>query len=122
MHEEIAGPLLRVGDTELDALADHHAGVADLTAGFRVKRRLVENDGAGLAGLEAVSILAVFDERCDHALGGFGLIAEEFGRPEFLAQRKPDVLAGGITASRPRRARLLFLLFHRIGERREIDA
>ncbi len=32
MHEQIAGLLLRIGDPELDALADHHAGVADLAA------------------------------------------------------------------------------------------
>ena len=96
MHEEIAGPLLRIGDAELDALADHHAGVADLAAGLRIKRRLVENDRAGLAGLEAVGILAVLHQRGNHALGALGLIAEEFGGAEFFAQRKPDVLARGI--------------------------
>ena len=98
MHEEIAGPLLRVGDAEFDALAHHHAGVADLTAGLRIKRRLVENDRSGLAGLEAVGILAVLHQRGHHALGALGLIAQEFGGAEFLAQRKPDVFAGGIAA------------------------
>ena len=44
MHEEIAGLLLRVGDAEAHALAGHHAGVADLAAGLRVKRRLVQHD------------------------------------------------------------------------------
>ena len=47
MHEEIAGLLLRIGDAELDALADQHAGVADLAAGLRIERRLVQNDRAG---------------------------------------------------------------------------
>ncbi len=59
MHEEIAGLLLRIGDAERDALAGHHAGVADLAAGLRIKRRLVQHDRAALAGLEAVDFLAV---------------------------------------------------------------
>ena len=90
MHEEIAGLLLRIGDAEFDALAGHHAGVADLAAGLRIERRLVQHDRAGLAGLEAVGFLAVLDQRRDHAFGALGLIAQEFGGAELLAQRKPD--------------------------------
>ena len=62
MHKEIAGLLLGIGDAEPHALAGHHAGVADLAAGLRIKRRLVQHDGAGLAGLEAVDFLAVLDD------------------------------------------------------------
>ena len=47
MHKEIAGLLLGVGDAKPHALAGHHAGVADLAAGLRIKRRLVQHDGAG---------------------------------------------------------------------------
>ena len=101
MHEEIAGPLLGIGDAEPDALAGHHPGIADLAAGLRIERRLVQHDRAGLAGLEAVDILAVLDQRGNHALGALGLVAQKFGGAEFLAQRKPDVLAGGIAATRP---------------------
>ena len=101
MHEEIAGLLLRIGDAEFDAVADHHAGVADLPAGLRIKRRLVQNDRAALAGLEAVGFLAVLHQRRDHAFSGLGLVAQKFGGAEFLAQRKPDALGRGIAASRP---------------------
>ena len=104
MHEEIAGFLLRVGNAEFDALARHQAGVADLAAGLRIERRLVEYDRAALAGLEGVGLLAVFHERRDHALGALGFIAQEFRGTEFFAQREPDVFAGGVAASRPRRA------------------
>ncbi len=62
MHEEIAGLLLGVGDTKPHAFAGHHAGIADLAAGLRIERRLVQNDGAGLAGLEAFDLLAVLHE------------------------------------------------------------
>ena len=99
MHEQIAHLLLRVGDAELDALARQQAGVADLAAGLRIERRLVQHDRAALAGLEAVGVLAVLHQRGDHAFGALGVVAEKFGGAEFFAQRKPDVLAGGIAAS-----------------------
>ena len=122
MHEEIAGLLLGIGDAEAHALAGHHAGVADLAAGLRIKRRLVQDDRAGLAGLQAFDLVAVLHQRADHAFGGLGLVAQEFGGAEFLAQRKPDVLGGGIAASGPGRARLLALPVHRVGEGGDIDA
>ncbi len=90
MHEQIAGLLLRVGDAELDALAGQHAGVADLAAGLRVERRLVQHDRAALAGLEAVGVLAVLHQRGHHAFGALGVVAKKFGGAEFFAQRKPD--------------------------------
>src|SRR5437773_453610 len=106
MHEQIARLLLRVGDAELDALARQDAGIADLAAGLRVEWRLVQHDRAALAALQAVGILAVLHQRRHHALGALGVVTEEFGGAELFTQRKPDVLAGGIAASRPRRARL----------------
>jgi len=48
-------PSSGIGDAESHALAGHQAGIADLAAGFRVKRRLVQNDGATRAGLERLS-------------------------------------------------------------------
>src|SRR5204862_7440279 len=92
MREEIAGLFLRVGDTELDALTAEHAGVADLAARLRVKRRLVHDDSAGLACLQAVDFLAVFHERRDRAFGCLGLVAKEFGGTELFAERKPHAL------------------------------
>ena len=49
MDEEVAALLLGIGDAEAHAVGGHHAGVADLAARFAVERRLVEDDGAGLA-------------------------------------------------------------------------
>src|SRR6516225_12498921 len=109
MHEEIAGLLLRVDNAKLDALARHHAGIADLAARFRVERRLVQHDCAAFAGLQASDLLTVLHERSDRALRGLGLVAQELGRPELLAQWVPDALRRGVAASRPGRARLLAL-------------
>src|SRR5436309_4832565 len=106
MHEEIAGLFLRVGDAESDAVTAEHAGIADLAARFRVERRLVHDDGAGLACLETVDLLAVFHQRRHRAFGGLGLVAQEFGGTEFFAQRKPYALGCGIAASGPGRASL----------------
>src|ERR1700722_17910532 len=96
MDEEIAGLLLGVGDAETHALTGHDAGIPDLTTGFAVKRRLVQNQRAALTELERIDFRAVLDQRAHNTLGGFGLITEELGGAEFFAQRKPDAFAGGI--------------------------
>src|SRR5262249_46040628 len=122
MHPEIAGLLLRVGDAELRAFAREHAGVADLATGLRVERGLVQHDAAGLTGLEAVDLLAVLDQRRDHAFRALGLVAQKLGRAEFLAERKPHAFGSGVARAGPGRARLLTLAVHRVGEGRDIDA
>ena len=122
MDEQIARLLLGVGDAETHALAGQHADIADLAAGFAVKRRLVHHHRAGLAGLQRLDALAVPDQRRHDAFGDFGLVAEEFGRAELLAQRKPDLLRRDVTRAGPCGARLGALLVHRVGEGRDIDA
>ena len=122
MHEQIAGLLLGLGDTEAHALAGHHTGVADLTAGLRIERRLVQHDRARLARFEAFDLAAILHQRADHAFGGLGLIAEEFSGPELLAQREPHAFGRSLAGASPSRTRLLALAVHRIGEGRDIDA
>src|SRR5882757_7109842 len=90
MYEQVAGPLLGIGDAESHALASQHAGVADLAAGLRVERRLVQHDRAALAGLEAVDLGTVFDQRGHRAFRALGLVAQELSRAELFAQREPD--------------------------------
>src|SRR5499433_328514 len=48
MDEHVARLLLGVGDGKAHALTAHGAGIADLPARLRIKRRLVEDDGAAL--------------------------------------------------------------------------
>src|SRR6185437_11944419 len=52
MDEHVAGVLLRIGDAKARAVAAHHPGIADLSAGLAVKRRLIEDDSAALAFLQ----------------------------------------------------------------------
>src|SRR5215472_8706120 len=70
---EVTGLLLRIGHAESCAVAAEQAGVADLAAGLRIERRLVQHDAAGLTGLEAVDLLAVLHQRRDHAFRALGL-------------------------------------------------
>src|SRR5262249_19890682 len=74
---------------------------ADLTARHRVERRLVEDDGAALAGTQRVDFVPVLHQRGDDALGGFGLVAEELARAGPFAPRKPPPPRGGRAPRRP---------------------
>ena len=51
VDHEIAELLLRFGDAERGAARSDQAMVSDLAAGLAIKGRLVENDGAAVAGL-----------------------------------------------------------------------
>jgi hypothetical protein len=83
----------------------HQAGVADLAAGLAVERRLVDDDRAALAGLSA-STSAVAQQRLHDAFGLLGVVAEELGGADLLAQREPDGLGRRLARARPGRARL----------------
>ena len=112
MDEHVARLLLGVGDGKVHAVAAHDAGVADLTAGLGVKRRLVEDDGAALPGPQRIDLLAVLHQRDNDALVGFGLVAQELARAGFFAQAEPDRLGGGVARAGPGGARLLALALH----------
>ena len=122
MDEQAVGALLGVGDREAQARAGHLAAIADLAAAFGVERRLVEHDEAAFAGLEARHFLAVLDQREHHALGGLGVVAEELGRAELVAQREPHRLRGGVARARPVLAGLGALALHGGLERCGVDA
>ena len=121
VHVEIAGALLRVGDREAHPFAGHRSGVADLTSGFGVERGLVEDDRTALALLERGHRLAVAHKRSDRTGGAFGLIAEEIGAADVLAQGEPHRFVRRFAGAGPRRSRLLALALHGVGERGEID-
>src|SRR5262252_11042417 len=67
MDEHVARLLLGVSDGKVHALAAHDAGVADLTTLLRVKRRLIEDDRAALAGTQRVDFVPLLHQRGDDA-------------------------------------------------------
>ena len=97
-------------------------GIADLTAGFAVERRLVEDDEAGLAGLHFLHLPAVLQERQHDAFGGLGVVAEEFGGADALLDAEPHGLGRRLARAGPGRARLLALALHGGVEGIRIDA
>ena len=121
MGMQVAHHLLHVGDRGLAAGADEAAGVALLAARLGIERRLVDDQPAGLAGLERRRFLAVDDDRRDLALGALGVVAQELGGADLLAHVEPDRLVGRVARAGPRRARLGALLVHRLLEARRVD-
>ena len=119
--EHVARELACVGDARGEPIRMHDADVADLAAGLRVERGLVENDDAALAGGETFDLLAVAHDRLYDALGILGFVAEEIGRTGLFAQREPDRIGLGLARAGPRRARHLALAFHRGVERLDVD-
>ena len=102
--------------------AEKHSGVADLTAGFAVKRRLIEDDGAALPRLEPLHFRALGDERGDDARGLFRVVAQKFGRAGAVAHGKPQVFRGRFAGTGPGLARLGALALHRRDKTLRVDA
>ena len=100
----------------------HHAGVADLAAGFAVERRLVEHHRAGLAlGRAPRPRLPSRTSAATTPSRALGLVAQKLGRAELLAQREPHGFGRGLAGARPRGARLFALALHRGVEGRKVD-
>ena len=95
--------------------------VADLTAGFAVERRLVDDDEARLAGVQPVDLCAVPHQRDDRALRLLLAVAEELGRAGAVADAEPDRLGRGLARARPGGAGLGLLALHRGVEAVEVD-
>ena len=121
VDDEVAELLARVAHDGAEARPGDLADVADLAAQLAVERRLVEDERALLAGLEPVDLDAVLDDGADDAFGRLGLVAEEVGRADPLAQGVPDRLGRGLARSGPGAARLGALALHRGVEAVDVD-
>ena len=114
MDVHVAGHFLRILDGDFHAAGrEDGAGIAHLAAGFAVERRLVDDQRDLVAGLGALDFLALDDESRDLAFGALGLVAEEFGSADLLAQFEPHAVAGLLAGTCPRAARFFLGLFHR---------
>src|SRR5678815_5160298 len=74
-----AAELLRVDHLELGGAVDEHAGVADLAAALRIKRRVIEDHLALGAGPESLDTLLTPEQRDDLAGLRQVLVAPEVG-------------------------------------------
>src|SRR5580704_929563 len=117
MDDEVAGFLDGVAHREFAARArEHRPGIAELAARLAVERGLVDDNRDLVAGFGLRYPLAALEDRQDHPLGGLGIIAEEFGRADFLAQREPRRAGRRLAGADPAFARLLALARHRLVE------
>ena len=84
MGVEVAGIFLRVGDFETNTIGAHDPRIADLTAGFAVEGRLIENNRTALALFQRADFFAVAQHGGNDPLGAFRLVAEKLGGAELL--------------------------------------
>src|SRR5436305_6153710 len=101
MGKNVPVIFLGIGDLKANAVGAHDAGIANLTAGFTVEWRLIENDNAGVAFFERTDFFAIAQDCRDDSLGALGLVAEKFCGPEFFAQNKPNRAGRRFAGARP---------------------
>ena len=111
--DEHAGGFPGIGDPRGAGIGPDFPGIAHLAAAFGIERRLVYHD----LHLFTQRRPADFDpgphQSADFALGGFGVIAQEFGRSLRLRQVEPDRGIFRLARSGPAGPRLGFLVLHR---------
>ena len=123
MDVHVAQFFLRVVDRELGArFREHRAGVTHLAAGLAIERRLVDDDLAFVARLEFTDWRTALQKRGDDAFRGLGVVAEEFGGADLLAQLEPHCLGRSFARARPGGAGISLLLGHCRIEAGAIDA
>ena len=120
--DENACGFLGVGDFNQTCCRADKAGIADLTAAFCIERRLVDHDLYVRASGCIANLRAVTHQGQHLALGGFGVIAKEFGHALVLRKLEPDIGVSRLARTDPSRARFLALLVHRGLEALHINA
>jgi hypothetical protein len=89
--------------------------------GLAIERRLVEDDEAFFAFIQHLDHLPPLISAVTTPSAGLGLVAEELGRADFVADREPDFVFTGVPGAGPALPRLGPLLGHRIFEAAQID-
>ena len=98
------------GNHSVVIVAVEPSAIANLSAGFRIKRRVIEDDFAFLAGLEFLRALTLADDGEDFAAVGASLaIALEVGFRKLLVSGIGSLLGRAFPGS----ASASLLLFHR---------
>src|SRR6516164_2439560 len=114
MDVQVARFLYRVAHCQLGAAGrKDDAAIANLAAGLRIKRRLVDDQRDVVPEHRLDSALAVPQDRQHHAFSALGLVAEELGGAELLTQGQPYRFRRRLARSDPAFARLLALARHR---------
>src|ERR1051326_4192522 len=86
-----------------------------------VKRRLVDDDAYFVSGDGLGEARITPQDRQNDALGGFRLVAEKFGWPDFFAQRKPVCFGRRLARTDPGSPRASAGVLHLFIELIDID-
>ena len=121
MNHHAVDFLFCIGDFYGKILAVDAADVADLAAGFSVKRRLVGNQ-VKFTVVDAFNRLSVLYQRGDLAVGFGAGVAEKFAFAQFVKHFKPDLFDSFVTGTGPVFAGFGALLFHGAVKTFGIDA
>ncbi len=121
VNEQAAPLLLRVGHAQNRLVGPDRAGIAHLAAGFAIERRLVDDEGDGIALSCGFHRSAILDERQGDALGLFGVVAEKLGRLVLFAKLEPDRLGRLVAGALPMGAGFGALAVHGILKAGKVD-
>src|SRR5271169_3343947 len=114
VNVQVARFLYRVAYCQLGAAGRKDgAGIANLTAGLCIERRLVDDQRDVVPEHRLRRALAVPQDRQHHAFGVLGLVTEELGGAELVTQGKPYRFRRRLARADPALARLLALPRHR---------
>ena len=111
--DEDACGFLGIGDPRRAGIGPDFPGIAHLAAAFGIERGLVHHDLHRFTQRRPAHFGTGPHQGTDFALGGFGVIAQKFGRPLRLRQIEPDRGILGFARAGPAGARLGFLFLHR---------
>ena len=121
MNPEAVEFLFGVGHLNLKAIADNGSDVADLAAHLAVKRRLVGKQ-VKFAGAGFRDFLTVLNQSGNFGVGSERIVAQKFGRTEFVLKFKPDFVGACISGTCPVSAGFGTLFFHGLVKAAGIDA
>src|SRR6516164_2512799 len=114
VNVQVARFLYRVAHCQLGTAGrKDDSSIANLTAGLRIERRLVDDQGDVVAQSGLADAGAVPHDCEHHAFGVLGLVAEELGGAELLTQGKPYPFRRRLARADPTPARFLALACHR---------
>ena len=110
-----------IGDLKNAALGHDLSTVTDLTAAFRIERRLVEYNLHNSARVSTVHLPAILHERHDLTFSLFGVIAQKICRAMVVQHVKPNRIIGHFTRACPSSTGFGFLSGHRAVKAIRID-
>ena len=109
-------------DCEFEAFGrPYPPGIPGLATAFAIERRLVGQNDHLVTGPGRIDLRAVLDDRNDLGFASGRIVARELGRSLRIGDIEPDLFAGRLARTLPRRPGSRLLLLHRRVESALVD-